>query len=197
MIVPFPAGGPTDVVGRLLAQAMGEHLKTQVVVENVGGASGTVGAARAARAEPDGYTLMMHTGSTAISAPISRKVAPYNPVEDFAWIALLSEAPFLVAVNPTLPITDLRTLVSHAKAQADAQSTFSGTMVANSLRRILLPIRRPAKRLPPRLFSTTSAFSVFRARLLNFCSSPNSKSPVMVMTLGFPSLPSTRLNEAA
>lgn len=69
------------------------------------------------RAAADGYTLMMHTGSTAISAPISRKVPPYNPVEDFAWVALLSEAPFLIAVNPALPVTDLKSLVAHAKTQ--------------------------------------------------------------------------------
>ena len=88
-----------------------------MVVENRPGAGGLTAVAAFQRAPADGYTLMMHTGSTAVSAPISRKVPPYNPVEDFAWIAHLTEAPFLVAVNPALPVTDFKSLVAYAKAQ--------------------------------------------------------------------------------
>ncbi len=117
LIVGFPPGGSGDLFARILAERLQAELQTSVVVENRAGGGGLTAVAAFQRAPADGYTLMMHTGSTAISAPISRKVAPYNPVEDFAWLALLSNAPFLIAVNPALPVTDLKSLVSHAKAQ--------------------------------------------------------------------------------
>ncbi len=117
LIVGFPPGGSGDLFARILAERLQAELQASVVVENRAGGGGLTAVAAFQRAAPDGYTLMMHTGSTAISAPISRKVAPYNPVDDFAWLALLSNAPFLIAVNPALPVTDLKSLVSHAKAQ--------------------------------------------------------------------------------
>ena len=118
LIVGFPPGGSGDQFARIMSERLQQELQAPIVVENRPGAGGLTAVAAFQRAPADGYTLMMHTGSTAISAPISRKVAPYNPVDDFAWIALLSEAPFLVAVNPGLPATDLKSLVAHAKAQA-------------------------------------------------------------------------------
>ena len=117
LIVGFPPGGSGDQFARIMAERLQQELATPVVVENRPGAGGLTAVAAFQRAAPDGMTLMMHTGSTAVSAPISRKVPPYNPVDDFAWIALLSEAPFLIAVNPALPVTDLKSLVSYAKAQ--------------------------------------------------------------------------------
>ena len=118
LIVGFPPGGSGDQFARIMAEKLQQELQAPMVVENRPGAGGLTAVAAFQRAPADGYTLMMHTGSTAVSAPISRKVAPYNPVDDFAWIALLSEAPFLVAVNPSLPVTDLKSLVAHAKANA-------------------------------------------------------------------------------
>lgn len=117
LIVGFPPGGSGDLFARILAEWLQQELKEPVVVDNRAGGGGLTAVAAFQRAPADGYTLMMHTGSTAISAPISRKVPPYNPVEDFGWVSLLSEAPFLIAVHPALPITDLRSLVAHAKAQ--------------------------------------------------------------------------------
>jgi tripartite-type tricarboxylate transporter receptor subunit TctC len=118
LIVGFPPGGSGDAFARPMAEYLQQELKTPIVIENRPGAGGLTAVAAFQRAPADGYTLMMHTGSTAVSAPISRKVPPYNPVDDFAWIALLSEAPFLIAVNPTLPVTDLKSMVAYAKAQA-------------------------------------------------------------------------------
>jgi tripartite-type tricarboxylate transporter receptor subunit TctC len=117
LIVGFPPGGAGDQFARILAEFLQQELQSPVLVDNRAGAGGLTAVAAFQRAPADGFTLMMHTGSTAISAPISRKVPPYNPVDDFAWIALLSEAPFLIAVHPGLPVTDLKSLVAHAKAQ--------------------------------------------------------------------------------
>ena len=117
LIVGFPPGGSGDQFARIMAERLQAELQAPIVVDNRPGAGGLTAVAAFQRAPADGYTLMMHTGSTAVSAPISRKVAPYNPVDDFAWIALLSEAPFLVAVNPSLPATDLKSLVAYAKSQ--------------------------------------------------------------------------------
>ena len=122
LIVGFPPGGSGDLFARILADKLQQELQTTVVVDNRAGGGGLTAVAAFQRAPADGYTLMMHTGSTAISAPISRKVAPYNPLEDFAWVALLSNAPFLIAVNPALPITDLKSLVAYAKAQGGKMS---------------------------------------------------------------------------
>ncbi len=118
LIVGFPPGGSGDLFARILAERLQTELATTVVVENRAGAGGLTAVAAFQRAPADGYTLMMHTGSTAISAPISRKVPPYKPVEDFAWVAMLSNAPFLIAVNTALPVQDLKSLVAYAKAQA-------------------------------------------------------------------------------
>ena len=117
LIVGFPPGGAGDQFARIMAERLQQEMGTPMVVENRPGAGGLTAVAAFQRAPADGYTLMMHTGSTAVSAPISRKVPPYNPVEDFAWIAHLTEAPFLVAVNPALPVTDFKSLVAYAKAQ--------------------------------------------------------------------------------
>ena len=122
LIVGFPPGGSGDLFARLFAERLQQALQTPVLVDNRAGGGGLTAVAAFQRAPADGYTLMMHTGSTAISAPISRKVAPYNPVEDFAWIALLSEAPFVLAVHPGLPATDLKSLVALAKARPGALS---------------------------------------------------------------------------
>ena len=105
LIVGFPPGGSGDLFARLFAERLQQELHSPVLVDNRAGAGGLTAVAAFQRAPADGHTLMMHTGSTAISAPISRKVAPYNPVEDFSWIALLSEAPFVLAVHPGVPAT--------------------------------------------------------------------------------------------
>jgi tripartite-type tricarboxylate transporter receptor subunit TctC len=116
LFVGFPPGGSGDLFARILGDALREEINRTVVVENRPGAGGLTVAVNFLRAPKDGTHLMLATGSTAVSAPISRAKPPYNPVDDFQWIALLTNAPFVIAVNPSLPVTDLRGLVAHLKA---------------------------------------------------------------------------------
>ena len=120
--VGFPPGGSGDLFARILADALREELSRPVLIENKPGAGGLTVAVGFLRAPKDGSHLMLATGSTAVSAPISRAKPPYNPVEDFQWIALLSNAPFVIAVNPSLPVTDLKGLVAYAKARPNKLS---------------------------------------------------------------------------
>lgn len=115
IIVPFPPGGTTDVVGRVVAQHLSENLGQQVVLENRGGAGGTVGAEAAARAAPDGYTLFFASTSTlSISPNLYRKV-PYDPRTSFAPVSLVASAPMFVTVNSKVPVTTLRQFIELAK----------------------------------------------------------------------------------
>ena len=115
LYVGFPPGGSGDLFARILADGLREELKRTVVVENRPGGGGMTVAQNFLRLPKDGNHIMLATGSTAIAAPVSRAKAPYNPVEDFQWIALLSNAPFVIAVNPTLPVKNLRELVAYCK----------------------------------------------------------------------------------
>jgi tripartite-type tricarboxylate transporter receptor subunit TctC len=115
LYVGFPPGGSGDLFARILADGLREELKRSVVVENRPGGGGMIVAQQFLRLPKDGNHIMLATGSTAIAAPVSRAKAPYNPVEDFQWIALLSNAPFVIAVNPTLPVKNLRELVAYCK----------------------------------------------------------------------------------
>ncbi len=101
MIVPFAAGGPTDAVGRLVAEAMTGALGQQVIVENVGGAGGTLGAGRVAKADPDGYTILMYHIGQATSGSLYRKLA-YDPIQDFEAVGRVTDVPMTVIGRPTL-----------------------------------------------------------------------------------------------
>ncbi len=115
MVVPFPAGGPTDMVARPYAQLLGEALRTTVIVDNRGGAGGSIGAEIVAKSAPDGATLLMATvGTHAINASLYKKLA-YDPVRDFTPIALLAAAPVTIVVHPSQPVTDVASLVALAK----------------------------------------------------------------------------------
>jgi len=117
IIVPFPAGGPTDVTARVVAQAMGESLKTSVIVENKAGGHGFIGVGEAARAPPDGYTLMMASIGTMAINPMLHEKIPYDANKDFAPISLVVTVPIVVVVNPqVLPANSIPELVSYAKA---------------------------------------------------------------------------------
>ena len=115
MIVPFPAGGPTDIVARPLAQMLGDTLKTIVIVDNRGGAGGSVGADAVAKAAPDGYTMLMATVGTNAINPALYKKLPYDALRDFTPIALVAAAPLAIVVHPSQPATDLASLVARAK----------------------------------------------------------------------------------
>jgi tripartite-type tricarboxylate transporter receptor subunit TctC len=115
MIVPFPPGGPTDIVARPLAQMLGDALKTTIIIDNRGGAGGSVGADAVARAIPDGYTLLMATVGTHAINPALYKKLPYDAVRDFTPIALVGSAPVAIVVHPSLAASDLASLVAQAK----------------------------------------------------------------------------------
>ncbi len=118
VVVPFSAGGPTDTVTRLVAEAMSKDLGQQIIVENVGGAGGTLGAGRVASAEPDGYTLLLHHIGMATSATLYRKLA-YDTLNSFEYVGLVTEVPMTVVGRKDLEPTDLKGLVDYAKANKD------------------------------------------------------------------------------
>ena len=119
VVVPFAAGGPTDTVTRLVAEAMSKDLGQQVIVENVGGAGGTLGAGRVANADPDGYTLLLHHIGMATSATLYRKLA-YDTLNAFEYVGLVTEVPMTIIGRKDLPPTDLKGLVEYAKANKDS-----------------------------------------------------------------------------
>ena len=118
IVVPYSAGGPTDTVARLIAQAMTADLKQQVIVENVAGAGGTIGPAKVARAMPDGYTLLLHHIGQSTAPALYRKL-PYNPIEDFEPIGLVTDVPMTIVARKDFPPKDLKELVAYVKANKD------------------------------------------------------------------------------
>jgi tripartite-type tricarboxylate transporter receptor subunit TctC len=116
MVVPFPAGGSTDIVGRVVAQKLAERLGQQVVVDNRGGAGGTIGTDAAAKSAPDGYTLVIGTTSTHAVAPAAYSKLAYNPVRDFAPVSLVAITPYLLVANPQSGVRTLKDFVSLVKA---------------------------------------------------------------------------------
>ncbi len=115
MIIPFAAGGPTDVLGRIMAQAMGEQLKQTVIVENVGGAGGMTGSKRAADAKPDGYTMVLGTVGTHAQGQTLYKKPMYNALSDFAPVGLIAEVPIALLVRKGLAAKDLKEFVAYSK----------------------------------------------------------------------------------
>jgi tripartite-type tricarboxylate transporter receptor subunit TctC len=129
IIVPFPPGAATDITGRFIAQKLGEALRQQAIVDNRPGANGTIGLELAAKASPDGHTLVIgQTGNLAISPGLTR--VGYDPVRDFAPISLAIASPHVLAAHPSLPVRSLQELVSLARArpgQLNYASTGSGS----------------------------------------------------------------------
>jgi tripartite-type tricarboxylate transporter receptor subunit TctC len=117
LIVPFPPGGPNDVLGRVVAQKLTEQMGQQVVVDNRGGAGGIIGAELAARATPDGYTLFFGGTASMSINPILHKKLGYDPVADFAAVSLIGTAPSLLSLHPSLPIKNVKELIEAAKAK--------------------------------------------------------------------------------
>ncbi|MBX9649503.1 MAG: tripartite tricarboxylate transporter substrate binding protein BugD [Xanthobacteraceae bacterium] len=116
VIVPFAAGGPADITGRIVADIFSRHLGQKFVVENVGGAGGTIGALRAARAAPDGYTILSgHVGTNALAAAFYPNLG-YDPLKDFEPIGISAEYPELLVVRKNFPANNLKEFVAYAKA---------------------------------------------------------------------------------
>ena len=119
MIVPFAAGGPTDVIARIVGDHMSRTLGQQIVVENVAGAGGTTGITRAAQAQPDGYTIMMGHMGTHGAAPALYPNLKYDPTKDFAPIGLAAGTPIVIVAKKDFPANDLKGLTERLKSQAD------------------------------------------------------------------------------
>jgi tripartite-type tricarboxylate transporter receptor subunit TctC len=116
LVVPFPAGGSTDMVARLLAERMSPLLGQAMVVENRGGGGGVMGADAVAKASPDGHTLLMATVSTHGASPAIHKKIPYDPIKDFQPITNVMAVPSVLMVHPKLPAKDLKAFISLAKS---------------------------------------------------------------------------------
>lgn len=115
IIVPFPAGGTTDILARLVADRLDKRLGQRFVIENRGGASGSIGTQAVATSEPDGYTLVMATINThGINSAVFKNL-PYDPVRDFAPITIVASTPNVLIVNPSLGVSDLRGLLKLTK----------------------------------------------------------------------------------
>ena len=131
LMVPFPPGGSTDIVARIVAHKLGAQLGQSLVIENRGGAGGTLGTAVVAKSAPDGYQLVVGTTSTHVVAPSVYQKLDYDPVKDFAPISLLAITPYLLVVNPNVPAKSLKELVALMKAQPGKLNYASAGKVVN------------------------------------------------------------------
>jgi tripartite-type tricarboxylate transporter receptor subunit TctC len=125
LVVPFPPGGPTDIVARPLALLLGKDLGQQVIVENKGGAGGSIAAEAVARSTPDGYTLLIGTvGTQAINTSLY-KTLPYDPVKDFTPLGLVASAPVALVANAASPFTSVEQLIAEARQRPPRSITFA------------------------------------------------------------------------
>jgi tripartite-type tricarboxylate transporter receptor subunit TctC len=122
MVVPFAAGGPQDTISRVVGQRLGEILKQQIVIENVGGAGGTTGSLRVKNAAPDGYTFQIASVGTHAQSQTLYKRPPYNAAEDFTAVAFLGETPIALTVRKDLPVSNLKEFIDYAKKNQDKMS---------------------------------------------------------------------------
>lgn len=118
MVVPFSAGGPTDTVARMVADKMSTDLGQQIIVENIGGAGGTLGAGRVAKSEPDGYTLLLHHIGMATSATLYRNLA-YDTLNAFEYVGLVTEVPMVMVARKDFEPADFPTFIDYVKANAE------------------------------------------------------------------------------
>ena len=118
MVIPFAAGGPTDVLGRVMAQRMGEILGQTIIVENIGGAGGMNGGKKVADSKPDGYTMLLGTVGTQAQGQTLYKHPLYNALTDFTPVALIADVPIVLIVRKDLPVNNFKDFVTYAKANA-------------------------------------------------------------------------------
>ena len=116
LVVPWPPGGGVDIAARTIQQGLTEALKQPVVIDNRGGAGGTIGTAHAAKSPADGYTLLMASSSTHAVAPSLYKNLPYDPIRDFAPVSFVETKPYLLVVHPSMPARNVKELIAVARA---------------------------------------------------------------------------------
>jgi tripartite-type tricarboxylate transporter receptor subunit TctC len=131
MIVPYAAGGASDVTARIVAAGLSERLKQQIVVENRTGAGGAIGAEAAAKAAPDGYTLLLGSASEIVMLPVVARI-PFDPVRDFAPVAMVSDIALVLAVHPSLAAQSVQELIALAKSKPGAINYGSAGIGATS-----------------------------------------------------------------
>jgi tripartite-type tricarboxylate transporter receptor subunit TctC len=131
LVVPYPAGGGNDVLGRLVAERMGKALNGTIVVENRGGAGGTIGTRQVAKSTPDGYTILIATSSLAINPALYPNVG-YDPIKDFAPIGLLAAGANVVLVHPSVPVKSIPELIAQAK-KSPGKLNFASTGTGSSV----------------------------------------------------------------
>lgn len=154
LIIPFPPGGTTDLIGRAFADEMGKVLGQSVIVENRGGASGSIGAEAIARAAPDGYTIGLSSASGFAIHPACNPKVTYDPVKDFAPITRLASSPHVVLVNPQVPAKNYHELLALIKANpgkfefATSGTCGSGHMLGEQMRPIVLASAQRVDTLP-------------------------------------------------
>lgn len=128
-IIPFPPGGPTDIMGRMAAETLSKALGAQYVADNRGGAGGNIGTDLCAKSAPDGYTICMMTVAQSISPSIYKKL-PFDPLKDFAPITLMAVLPSMLTIHPSLPVRNVKELIALARSkpgQLSYSSTGNGT----------------------------------------------------------------------
>jgi tripartite-type tricarboxylate transporter receptor subunit TctC len=126
VILPYPPGGGADTIMRPLAQQLGQSVKQQVIVDNRGGANGNIGMELAAKAPPDGYTIVFAlTGQIAVNPALYKKV-PYDPIKDYEPITLLGSGPYIILVHPSLPVKSIKELIALARAKPN-QITYASS----------------------------------------------------------------------
>jgi tripartite-type tricarboxylate transporter receptor subunit TctC len=127
LVVPWPPGGITDVIGRILAQRMGAELKATMFVENRAGASGTIGHTIVAQSAPDGYTLLLATNSTYAMAPYLLGKLPYDSDKAFVGVGLVANSPQVLCVHPSIPVTDVKGFLDYARARRPTGVSFESS----------------------------------------------------------------------
>jgi tripartite-type tricarboxylate transporter receptor subunit TctC len=132
VVVPFPAGGPSDVVARIVTEQMGKVLGQNLVIENVGGAGGTLGSGRVAAAEPDGYTLLAGSMGSHVSAPVLTPGIKYDSERDFVPVGFTAHAPAVIVARKDFPAKDLREFVDHVKKNGEQVKQAHGGIGASS-----------------------------------------------------------------
>src|SRR5262245_14860717 len=132
VVVPFPAGGPSDVVARIVTESMSKTLGQQMVIENVGGAGGTIGSARVAAAAPDGYTLLAGSMGSHVSAPVLTPGIKYNSERDFTPVGFTAHAPAVIVARKDFPANNLKEFVQQVKKNASKTKQAHGGIGASS-----------------------------------------------------------------